>query len=481
MSNITKYKINIFCILLSIICSTVLMCFFWNLQVIPQKYKVIATILMVLFNLLLWLFLYFAHRRLTRNLVRTAMILFSLVCLTLSFVTSFGWNKVNTTIENIVDNTITTRETVYVYVKEKSPYLQLSDLEDKRMGLIEEGLIVNQEYAFSEIQKTIGIDAYYNSDIYKIIDELANDECDAILIDEGYLPFVVETYINFEKNYRSIHTISWDKKSVEPAVKDITQEPFNIYISGIDTYGAVSQKSRSDVNMIVSINPVMKQILLVTTPRDYYVESTCLQSKRDKLTHCGMYGINCSINTLENLYEIELDFYVRMNFSGMQTIIDALGGVEVEVSRDFCLDGICLEKGKQQLNGKEALMFARERHSLPNGDFDRAKNQQQVIRAIINKMMSVTMLTNFDSILSSVAQSLQTNLPKEDILSLVTMQMNDLASWKISNLSADGENAYQTTASIGDLMLFVVMPDPDSIAEIQAKIQAVHDGKMLEE
>ena len=248
--------------------------------------------------------------------------------------------------------------------------------------------------------------------------------------------------------------------------KDLTKESFIVYISGIDRYGDVSVRSRSDVNLLLAINPRTKKITMVTTPRDAYVHIPGkTSSQRDKLTHAGLYGVDYSMATLENLYGIEIDFYVRLNFSSMIKIINLLGGVDVESLYEFTTysGGLHFPKGLIHLDGSTALLFARERKGVPGGDVTRGKHQMEVLKGIINKLTSPSVLSKYQSLISSISTCTQTDITFQQLVSLATMQLGDGAKWSVSSYNTTGSSSYQYCYSYRGKKLWVSLLNQASI------------------
>lgn len=260
---------------------------------------------------------------------------------------------------------------------------------------------------------------------------------------------------------------------------DVIEEPFNIYISGIDVYGEIKQDSRSDVNLIASINPNTHKILLVTTPRDYYVPIPGIsEGQNDKLTHAGIYGIDASVATLENLYETEIPFYIRVNFTSVEEIVDVMGGVTVESELAFTTGKesgaiVDVSEGRNHFNGKEALAFVRERHALADGDNQRGKNQQALLTGLIKQAMSPLILFRANGMINSVVGNAETNMSEAQIKSLIRAQLNDMEKWEIDSVAASGDDSGQQYCySYSGGPLYVTVPDWESVNEIIAKIQS---------
>ena len=261
---------------------------------------------------------------------------------------------------------------------------------------------------------------------------------------------------------------------------DVTEEPFSVYISGNDSYGSVDVQGRSDVNIIIFVNPATKQILQVSTPRDFYVKFPNVTGEtKDKLTHSGNFGIQCSMDTMESIYGTEIDYYARVNFTSLIKMVDALGGIDVDADYAFnTFDGKSFVQGLNHLNGEDALSFSRERYSLPNGDFDRGRHQQLVIEAMMQKAMSPAILTSYAGIMSSLQDSFVTSMPSSDITSLVKLMLKDGSGWNMVKASASGTGATDYCYSLG-FAASVVVPDEVSVQQIRAQIQALYNGEIL--
>lgn len=255
--------------------------------------------------------------------------------------------------------------------------------------------------------------------------------------------------------------------------KKLTKDVFAVYISGIDTYGSISTTSRSDVNIIATVNTNTKQILLTSTPRDCYVMLPVKDGQMDKLTHAGIYGVDVSIGALENLYDISIDYYIRINFTTLIDMVDALGGITVYSEFAFNTEEYSFSKGENQLSGKEALTFARERYAFANGDKQRGENQMQVIKAMINKAMIPAIIQNAGYIIDTISKNIETNMDTSEITNLINMQMNDGAYWNIFMGSVEGTDDLRITYSGGSQKLYVMIPDQDSVCEAKKMMHQV--------
>ena len=264
----------------------------------------------------------------------------------------------------------------------------------------------------------------------------------------------------------------------------ITKEPFVIYLSGVDTRGELTENARSDVNILAAVNPVTKRVALVNTPRDYYVDLAGTSSK-DKLTHAGLYGVETSMETLGNLYGVNVDHYIRINFAGFISIIDALGGVDVYSDQAFTsvgspgyYDPTTFVEGWNHLDGKSALAFARERHAFASGDIQRGINQMKVIDAMLNKIKSPALLMGFSKIMDAAADCFVTSLSQDQISALVRMQLSDFAEWDIESYTVTGTSSSSTKCySAKGQKLYVMKPDDSSVSKAREMLASVLGGE----
>lgn len=390
-----------------------------------------------------------------------------------------------------------------VYVKAESIAQELNDLSGGRVGIMDVLDRENTDEALENIQTQIGTLQVQKYDgLGQLISGLLSEEVDAILINSAYLDILadMEGFENAASQLREIHMyqaqtqiqITQPEKQEEKKdfldflirdeAKDTEPENnynvFSVYISGIDSRSGLISKSRSDVNIIATVNVDTRQVLLVSTPRDFYVPLPISGGKPDKLTHAGIYGIDVSMGTLEMLYGTDIDYYFRVNFSGFEKIIDALGGVTVYSDYSFRAGGKSFQKGNNNLNGHEALAFARERKSFSSGDRQRGKNQMAVIKAVIEKAMSPSLLKNYADIMQSVSGSFETNMPYDKIAELVRDQLENGGSWSVVTCSVDGTGDSKIPYSMSQYA-YVMIPDQSTVDAAISKINQVKNGEIL--
>ena len=310
----------------------------------------------------------------------------------------------------------------------------------------------------------------FSPDYSSLSDELYQKQCDAIVINEAYRGIIEETHPEFDNETRVLYTIDTAKSKTESA-KNITNGVFNIYISGIDTAGPISTVSRSDVNMVLSVNMNTHEILMTSIPRDMYVKLRT-SGEYDKLTHSGIYGIDETVGTIEDFLGISINYYVRVNFSSVITLVDAIGGVDVYSDQEMNLSGYHYDLGMNHLNGEEALRFARERHSYASGDLHRTQNQQEVLTAIIQKMASFDTLSNYDEVLTAVEGVFNTNMPSEDIKRIAKQQVENMTSWTINHqyVTGTGTRMYGLY-SMPNSYLYTTIPDENAVKKCQQAIK----------
>lgn len=284
---------------------------------------------------------------------------------------------------------------------------------------------------------------------------------------------------DFDTKVKKIYSFTLTKK-VETAVNQPTGDVLNIYISGIDTYGPISTVSRSDVNIIMTINQATKQVLLTTTPRDSYVAiADGGQNQKDKLTHAGIYGVEASMHTLENLYDIDIHYYARVNFTSFLKLIDLVGGVDVVNDQAFTTGSQEFPVGTIHLDSEKALIFVRERYSLQGGDNDRGKNQEKIIAALIQKLSQPENLINYQSIINNLQDSIQTNMSLETMMKLVNTQMESNGSYTVQSqaLQGTGSTGLLPSYAMPGYQLYMMEVNPDSLNQMKAAMQAVMSGE----
>lgn len=469
MKTLLSRKLSLVFLIVQFLISAALVGVAFYVGFIPLKY-IVALIVLCLF-----LLAYEVFSQMTDKTYIVGRVLCALICF---FYIGGGYYCVNTysAIDEMAGQQVKVDEISCIVLKD-DPAQSIYDTKDYTFGILAANDRENTNKALAEVQAAIGKEPatieYQDNDT--LIDALYAKDVKVIVINEANRSPIEEYYKTFSDDTRVLNThkvetvIQEDEK-----LDDITKTPFNVYLSGIDVYGSIKATSRSDVNVIVTVNPNTKQILLTSTPRDYYVPLTVSNGIPDKLTHAGIHGVDCSIGTLENLYGIDIDYYVRVNFTSVRKIVDLLGGVKVYSDYDFTSDwGPSFKKGYNQVNGKQALAFCRERHHFANGDYQRGRDHQHMIEAILNKAMSPDILPNYADLLKTASKNFQTNMSTKEITALAKMQLNDMSQWTIKYTNAAGQGASKTTYSYQSRKLYVCVPDYNSVAKITKRINKV--------
>ena len=467
---------------IQVIASLALIGIIFKLGALPMQYAMIVIAIVVLLCLGTF-FLMKPSKKKGTGKVRN--IIGKLVSILLSVALLFGTLSIaqgTSVLDAITGANIQTQRYSVVVLKDSS-YKQLSDLKNETVETVSSVDEENAQKAIEAMQKeessiqTKDIDSYS-----KMANDLYDENTKAILVNESYYAIIEAEHEDFQNDTRVIWSFD-----IEEKIKDIsknvnvTKEPFIVYISGIDTSGPVSTVSRSDVNMIVTVNPTTKQILLTSIPRDYYV-TLANKGQKDKLTHSGLAGIDNTVETMENFLGIDINYYARVNFTSLIKMVDALGGITINNDVAFTgYNGTYFAKGNISIDGDEALEYSRERHAFGAGDNERVFHQQIIIMGMLNKMMSPAVITNYSSVLNAIEGCFETNMSSREITSLIQMQINDMSSWNMVQKQFSGHGVMQTGgAYMPGRKLYYMIPDDESVSENVAAIKSVLNGETVE-
>ena len=400
---------------------------------------------------------------------------------------SFYISKINNAFQKIVGSNTQT-SSIVVAVKSDDKANKIEDAADYTFGVQYTTNGDQIQSAVKQIESEVGgkIETAVYDNLMEEVQALYDGEINAIVYNAGQTGIVKEQIPTFDEDVKVIYkhrvVIAIENEAADASMS----EPFAVYLSGMDTYEEITEADRSDVNIIAVVNPKSHQVLLVSTPRDYWVPIPGVSGgQRDKLTHAGIYGVEASMATLEELYQIDIQFFGRVNFTSMIQIVDALGGLDVESDEAFTTSQnseyvMDVQLGMNHFDGHQALAFCRERENLADGDNARGRHQQAVITAIIKKMMSPAMLRGASDIISSVSDGVDTNFSMNQIQSLVKTQLRTNAKWNIYSVSAEGSGSTDICYSSGDTPLYVTVPDETSVANITELINRVEAGEVLE-
>ncbi|MDO4467696.1 MAG: LCP family protein [Bacillota bacterium] len=404
---------------------------------------------------------------------------------------SYVFNMTFTTLENMTTTKNSSDETTH-YVK----LYALSDFTQKKLDGIEGQTIgVLKNYSRKYVEKALRelFDQGYHFKIteYDSSIEMMNNfkgkAINYIMMDETYLP-TIEDYEGFEEiTDLMIELYSYAfKVKLEDTSKqavDVTTTPFTVLVSGSDSRVGIEEVARSDVNMVICINPVTHIVLMISIPRDYYVETACEEKmgcavgKMDKLTHTGLHGIGTTEATIEKFLNVEINYNATVTFNTVTKLVDALGGITIANSEEVTLNDHKYEVGNIRVNGEQALRYARERYSYASGDRQRGKNQMAVVKGIIKKMLSPQLLKNFSGIMNAISGTFRTNMEVSDMMKLVNKQLEDNPSWKIYQYSLDGNSGTDYAYELGDYAS-VMYPNEETIHRAKTDIQAIYNGEV---
>ena len=369
------------------------------------------------------------------------------------------------------------RAVVGVYVEAGDPAQSLEDTAGYAYGAAA-GEPYGEQAQAALRQRLGEVEIASSPTAFALADRLKAGEVRAILLGDAYAQALSEApgYQWTAQRLRQVGSLELELEDTpEPlAVPEDLPRRFLVYLSGTDTFGSAATRARSDVNILAAVDTQEKKLLLVATPRDFYVTFPETGGAKDKLAHAGVYGVEASAAALEGLYGVTVDYWVKMNFTGFVELIDALGGVEVYSDQEFTVEPIkTYRQGYNQLTGLEALAFARERYSFPDGDYQRAKNQMEVIRAVVEKCSSFALVQNFRPVLEAAGEHLETNMPKEHLYGLAAQQLGDPGPWTVETYTAQGDSAYRETWSMPGQELYVILPGEDSVQEAKEKLAGV--------
>lgn len=461
-----------------------------KLEILPSNILLPVILVIILFSLILLLLINFcAHGLATK-------IIFSFLVILISVAYGLGdyyLYSTASTLNTVTEQSAKSKNTVSLIVMAESTKSDVQDINGSKIGVLKNINKEGTKKSLNDISKqNIGYSTEKFDNVPAMLQALYEGQVDAIILNEAYRSNVseIENYGNFNNETKVIHqTVYYTKEANNSlAVSDITSKPFTILITGNDSFGTLDEVSRSDVNMIVTINPLTSTILMTSIPRDAFVtevcdDYACNYGVEDKLTHTGIYGADTTKDTLENLLDIDINYIFRVNFSSIIDIVDALGGIDIDVAEgmavsrfysDSTLEGV--HEGQNHLNGKRALAYSRERKAYLDGDVQRARNQQQVLQAMFKKASSPEVITKYSNILKAVGKAFDTNMTTKEITSFIKYQLQANPSWKFEQYVLKGENTLKVSPELG-MEVSAVELYSYSIQTASEKIQAVLDGK----
>lgn len=489
---------KVIAILLSIV-MIVLMAFFAyqliKMDILPQNLFIPVILVFVLISLILILWINLMAHGVVSKVFAMIFVLLYTVSMGIG---NFYVYKTDGFMQKVTDHKIgDVKNTVSIIVMDDSNIKDLSSLKGKKVGRLNNVDKVGTNKLLKSVKKKKGSNYFKTKKFDGALSEveaLYNGEIDAMILNESYRGNVtsVEEYEHFSTETRVVYSTSYytTKKNDSLVVSDITKNPFTILISGNDTTGDVSELSRSDVNMLVTINPKTSTILLTSMSRDTYVETVCdadgdtacPEGQMDKITHTGIYGLNTTRQTVEKFYDLKVNYSFRVNFTSVIDVVDALDGIDLNVEEGEQCDLFWanmkpgLPVGLHHVDGETALAFARERKAYVDGDYQRVRNQQKVMQAIINRAISSSALVNYTSFINSLESAFETNMTYDEITDLIKYELQAKPDWKFETYQISGLGDELMCASLGQAAS-VQVPDLNTVRIAREKIEAVMNGK----
>lgn len=457
-------------------------------KMIPTIYMLIIGIVLAVLAAIIWLLVW--RTRYTGRFIGGTI--FAVILVAILGFGGFYINKTRTAISDI--SSVTTEVTqIAVYVKSDDAADSVEATKGYNYGILSSLDRENTDGAVEHLKSEFGTDVQTTeyAGLTELADGLLNGEVNAMLMNSAYLSVYedMDGYTDFGTKVKEVGTVDVETE-IQAAAEETPVEPittanggkvYTVYLSGIDTRGEMTAKSRSDVNIIATVNTDTHEILLVSTPRDYYVPLSISNGAPDKLTHAGIYGIDVCMDTLGMLYDIDINYYFRINFGGFVKVIDALGGITVDSDYDFDSKNILgyhFNKGENYVNGEQALIFARERYAFQEGDRQRGKNQMAVIRGVVKKALSPEILTSYSSILSSLDGCFGTNITYEEIAQILQQQLSNGGDWTIVSYSVDGTGATEKPYSMSQ-KAYVMVPDYNTVDKAKSLMEKVRNGEVV--
>ena len=457
-------------------------------KMIPTIYMLIIGIVLAVIAAIIWLLVW--HTRYTGRFIGGTVLAVIMIAI-LAF-GGFYINKTRSAISNISGETTEVTQ-MAVYVKSDDAADSVEATAGYTYGILSSLDRENTDGAVAHLNSQFGTEVQTKeyAGLTELADGILNGEVNAMLLNSGYLSVYedMDGYTDFSTKIKEVGTVEVES-TIQSAEESTPVEPittanggkvYTIYLSGIDTRGEMTAKSRSDVNIIATVNTDTHEILLVSTPRDYFVPLSISGGAPDKLTHAGIYGIDVCMDTLGMLYDIDINYYFRINFGGFVKVIDALGGITVNSDYDFDSKNILgyhFNKGENYVNGEQALIFARERYAFQEGDRQRGKNQMEVIRGVVKKALSPEILTSYSSILSSLDGCFGTNITYEEIAQILQQQLTNGGDWTIVSYSVNGTGATEKPYSMSQ-KAYVMVPDYNTVDKAKSLMEKVRNGEVV--
>lgn len=467
-------KLNIILNIIAIIFLLLISISITELNILPGKYYYQMIGLLLIIGILFILSIFKSNKKFLLIISIISSIIISII----SFLGLIYLNSTNKLLDNI--SFIKEKSIYYIIVKKDSDYKELSDLDNKNLAIIENSSS-NYQKALKEVNKKININTIKYKNINTIASDLVTGKVDSILLNSNSKRILDDMLKDFKNNTRVVDKVVIYVKRGKSTVIN-SNEPFNVLISGIDTAGDINSVSRSDVNIVMTVNPKNHEVLLTNIQRDIQVQLHGTTGIKDKLTHAGIYGIDMSRQTIEDFLDTKIPYYIRVNFDSLVKVVDSIGGVDID--NDVAFKGYTrnFEVGKLHLNGKEALEYARERKKMPSGDYTRGLHQEKIMEAIISKVTtSKKILNNYSKFTSVLDEFIQTNIPSSTIKFYVREQLDTMPKWNVISRAVESSgSALIETYSMPGMNLYVAFPDEKSVKTSSRIINEMIDNKKVD-
>ncbi|WP_300957525.1 LCP family glycopolymer transferase [Faecalibaculum rodentium] len=471
-----------------------------KLGMLPENMLMIGcVIILIIAALVMVLQLGFTRGTASKIILTTITVMMILVYGTGTYYIS----KATGLLGNVTDFGNETTTTVQVIALKDSGITSEKDLEGKTVGSLKSISLASTQALIQDLSgKGVTFQDKQYDNIQGMVNGLYDKEVPAIILNDAYRGNITdledEKFKNFSSDTQVVYTYTYktENKSTTNSVVDITKNPFTVLISGVDSRDGFAESSRSDVNMLATINPVTRTVLLTSIPRDYYVTTVCEEDAgcqngaKDKLTHTGLHGTETTKKTIESLLGIDINYTAKVNFTSVVNLVDALGGIDVDVKPGLAVDHFYtndyfgtdygVTEGINHLNGQAALCYARERYAYQDGDRQRVKNQQEVLMAIVKKATSPSVIGNYPALMDALSGAFQTDLSQNEIQSLIQFQLKEMPDWQFITYSLDGQGSTEFCAELGN-NASVMIPDNETVVTAKKRIEAVIEGKSAEE
>ena len=488
---------RVFGVIFSIVMIAATMYLLFNiikLNVLPTKLLFLMTIVFVLLDLIFILLLCFSTKGVVSKII---CIIFALAISLGSCLGGYYMSKTGGLLSSMTNVAKHSKNTISVVVKESSDMKKKTDLSGHSVGTLANINTTGSKKILKELTNSgISMEQKEFGSMTEMLESFYNGEVDSIVISESSRSQItdIDAYKDFDNNTRVVYQTSYKVENTDKAnaVSNITTTPFNVLISGSDTRGGFDENGRSDVIMVATVNPKTGTILLTSVPRDFYVTTACdagdgcQQGALDKITHTGIHGTNTTKRTVEQLLGIEINYTFKVGFDTVTDIVDAVGGIDVNVEPGYeCNNflhapGLSVHAGVNHLNGEQALGYARERYAYTEGDRQRTKNQQQVLMGIVDKITSPAIVTNYASIMDSMSDTFSTTMSSQEISDLIKYQLNKNPKWKMEQYMVNGTGDTLMCAELGNAA-YVMVPDQSTVTTAKNKINAVLAGKSADD